>query len=310
MAMNPAEVIDSIQKTTKKKVSETDSKKEKNTPEKKQMKQQNVVSQSILPTDSIVDNLLENDSIAATEVHYGLILEPETRINLAEREDSDTGFSFVTLGLILMFCIVAFRFHNNRRFVGALLRNLLEVKERNNAFDDTVRETSFVIFLNLLWCASGGVLLFRLLQTTSPAMMMSPEWFSSSAIASGMGICMGVAVLYTLFMTCAYLTVGNIFSDGLHASLWLRGFGASQGIMSLFYLPLALACLCYPGSSKAILWIAAIIFILARTIFIWKGLRIFFTQISSWMLFLYYLCSLEIVPLILTYFTACILCGA
>ncbi|MDE5870106.1 MAG: DUF4271 domain-containing protein, partial [Muribaculaceae bacterium] len=58
-----------------------------------------------------------------------------------------------------------------------------------------------------------------------------------------------------------------------------------------------------------LLEIAAGVFILGKIMFIYKGFRIFFNQISSWMLFLYYLCSVEIVPLILTYFATLQLCS-
>ena len=72
--------------------------------------------------------------------------------------------------------------------------------------------------------------------------------------------------------------------------------------------PLSLVALNYPKWDVPVLLIAAGVFVIGKIVFLYKGFRIFFTQISSWLLFLYYLCSLEIVPLILTYLGAVTLC--
>ena len=260
-------------------------------------------------TDVPVDSLADSEEAVIPEPVYGIMIEPPAPyVEPPLREDNDRGVSFVTMSLFIMFFVIAFRFHNNRKFLGALFRSLIEVKERGNMFDDTVRETSFLLFLNILWCACSGVILFRLIEFTGspdPSYSFPPLSFSSGA---GMGICIGIAAIYTLFMTFCYITVGNVFSDSIHARIWFKGFAASQGILGFFYFPLALAFIAYPDLTLPLLWVAAIGFIMAKAVFIWKGLRIFFTQISSWVLFLYYLCSLEIVPLILTYFMAVYLC--
>ena len=49
--------------------------------------------------------------------------------------------------------------------------------------------------------------------------------------------------------------------------------------------------------------------ILVKFVFIIKGFRIFFTESSLWVVFLYYLCSLEIVPMVITFGLACALLG-
>ena len=235
---------------------------------------------------------------------YGILLQPPQKTEEPEIYDSGNfGVSYILLTLFLLFALIALRFHNNRKFVGALLRNLVEVKERQNMFDETVRETSFLIFLNMMWCACAGVILYSLIAESEGG-----EGGFSFSEAGCMGICMGIAVVYTLFMGFAYLTVGNVFSDRSHAAIWLKGFTAGQGILGFFYFPLALAFICYPEFSLPLLWVALVMFVAAKAVFIWKGFRIFFTQISSWVLFLYYLCSLEIVPLILTYIAAVFFC--
>lgn len=258
--------------------------------------------EGLLPTmtsvaDSIEGDLAAVDSVALTQSApvAGIVLEaPEIRPAVS-RPEAGTGTSLVIGALLLIFCIVAFRFRSNARYFGSLLRDLTVVRLRQNAFDDTVRETSFLVLLNLLEISCAGVLL---------AYGIDPGEVTPVRIAA----CAGICGLYALGMWMAYSVVGNVFSDGVHTRMWVRGYGASQGLLSLLLLPLALLCICYPADARMCVMIGLGCFILAKMVFLWKGFRIFFTQISSWVLFLYYLCSLEIVPLLITAAAAVSVC--
>ncbi len=220
------------------------------------------------------------------------------------------GFSAVVLLLFMVFTGVCLRFRNNVRYVRAIVDDLVKVRLRHNAFDDTVRETSFLVMLNTLWSLSAGVIIYAVIQAYDPAADISGNPISLTAPPElYMLVCMGVAVAYSLLMACAYALVGNVFTDSTHAVMWVKGFAASQGLLSLIFFPLALLCLCYPQNIAQLLWVALGSFVIAKIIFIWKGFRIFFTQISSWVLFLYYLCSLEIVPLVITFIAALQICA-
>jgi len=111
-------------------------------------------------------------------------------------------------------------------------------------------------------------------------------------------------------MLMAYWMVGNVFSDSKKTRLWVKGAAASTALETFLLFPVSLLMLIYPGWCGILLWIAAGVFIMGKIVFLYKGFRIFFAEISSWMLFLYYLCSLEIVPLILTFICAMLACVA
>ena len=242
---------------------------------------------------------------------YGVTLTAPKIPTVTEHHTDSFGMSIVTGILILLFCVIGYRFRNNKKYAIAVFRNLIDVRERTNVFDDTVRETSFIVMLNILWSCSAGVLLYGLLRyvmRSNPAASFGIPSLYTHPSAS-IAICMGVGVVYTCFMALAYYMVGTVFADKTKARLWLKGFTAGQGSLSLIYFFLALLLISHPDWGLELLWVAAGWLILAKIIFIWKGFRIFFTQISSWVLFLYYLCSLEIVPLILTYWAAGLLCS-
>ena len=249
------------------------------------------------------------DSVEEKEAVYGVLLTPPPPFEPPREVNHSFGMSYVLGGLFLIFIIIGIRFRNTHKYVGALLRDILETRLRHNVFDETVRETSFLMLLNLLWCCSSGVMLYGVIRYLLPGEGDSFPYPVAGDEALSTALCMGVAVAYSIFMCVSYYVVGNVFSDKDHALLWMKGFAATQGLLAFFYFPLALLFFCWPESTLLLLWIAAIVFILGKIVFIWKGMRIFFTQFSSWLLFLYYLCSLEIVPLILAYLSAVFLCG-
>lgn len=255
----------------------------------------NSLVQGVLAQDSLAQDTLGQDTLPR-DTTYVILLDPPAKAPAPGRDvgKETAGLSWIVTALLLLFVIVAIRFRNNSKYLGALLRSAVEVRERGNVFDDTVKETSFMIMLNVMWCVCAGILLYTVVGGSS----MNPR------APVGMGIAIGIAMAYELFMTGCYGLVGNVFSDGLHARMWVRGYLAATGLTTLLLFPASLLTLCYPEQAVTALWIGGIAFISGKIVFIWKGFRIFFTQISSWVLFLYYLCSLEIVPLILVYAAA------
>ncbi|MCH5227383.1 MAG: DUF4271 domain-containing protein [Muribaculaceae bacterium] len=250
-----------------------------------------------LQTDSIV----AGDTLQAEPV-YGLILEPPASPAVAPpREGGSEGVSYILGGLFILFLIIALRFRNNFKYVFTMFRNLVETRTRQNVFNDTVRETSLIVLLNILWCACAGIIGFCVFQYFHPDMV---PWQHR---AVGMLLGMGIAVAYTLCLWWSFTWVGWVFSDRIHAELWVKGFSASQALMAPAFFLTALIGISNPESVPNVGIVSGIVFILVKIVFIWKGYRIFFNQISSWVLFLCYLCSLEIVPLILSYRCALLL---
>lgn len=267
-----------------------------------------------VPVDSVAADSVPADSVAPAR--FGLILTPKKssyNTTLTPRPNTPPlpSESWVMLGMFILFAIVCLRIRSNRKYLRVLWRDLIEVRERHNAFDDTVKETSLLVLLNIFWCTCAGVLLFYTLRLAVPDI---PEFsFALPALHKAPGkaimLCIGIATAYNALMTGVYSLTGRIFSDAMHTSMWVKGFSAQQGLSTFLLFPLALLALCYPDNCKIILIIAIFPFIIGKFIFICKGFRIFFSNFTSILLFLYYLCSLEIVPLILTFVVSVALCS-
>ena len=255
---------------------------------------------SALPQLPVVE--AEDTAEAIAEPVWGILLTPPAPPPQPEmRTGSNLGGSFILCGLFILALIVSLRFRNNVKYIVSMFRNLVEVRTRQNVFDDTVRETSLIVLLNILWCASAGIVAYAVFQYLHPG--SAPV----AGRAVGMLVGMAIAVVYTIFLWIAYSAVGWVFSDKTHSELWVKGFSASQALMAPAFFLTALVGLCNPEIAMESGGVALAVFVLGKLMFIWKGYRIFFNQFSSWVLFLCYLCSLEIVPLILSYRCAILL---
>ena len=88
----------------------------------------------------------------------------------------------------------------------------------------------------------------------------------------------------------------------------MKGATALMGLQSFMFFPLALLSLCYAEWGGIILILAGIVFVLGKYSLFIKVLE-FFSIKCPLGCFLYYLCSLEIVPLILAYLAALQICS-
>ncbi len=253
--------------------------------------------------DSVI--IARNDSLARVRSEFGIVLEDPyyikqngTDMPLKDVNITDGGMSWILALLALLFCLVCFKSRNNPRYFRQLFRDLRESRLRHNMFDNTVRESSFMVILNITWVVCAGILLW---EGVDLYLRIQSGVVPHSSQMTGMLICIGMASAYKLFMQLAYWMTGNVFSDSRITKEWIKGANSATALESLGLFPLALVALCYPGGSDVAIVIGAILFGIGKLMFIYKGIRIFFSQIASLLLFLYYFCSLEIIPLILMF---------
>lgn len=221
--------------------------------------------------------------------------------------------SWIYVILFMLFFLTCIRVRGNFKFLVSFFRDLTEVRERENLFNTTMKETSFIFLVLLLSGCSIGVLMSRAVPLFGQRLRIStelpdPGFFFGGELLPAV-VCMAIACVYIGLMWVCYTVVGKVFSDTLHTWLWVRGFTAGTGLGAAVFFPLAILALTYPPYTAYIIAAAFVMLILVKFLFIVKGFRIFFTESSLWVVFLYYLCSLEIVPLVITFGLACSLLG-
>lgn len=247
---------------------------------------------------SVVPDSMAADSLKV-EPRWGVTLSPPPA-PLPQAPRSSFGSSVIVVILLVAFVIMAVKIKNSSRFMASLWKDLTSVRERHSLFDNTVRETSLLVFLIIATVISGGMLLAACFCNNSPRIsfpFLNALHLQPFVLHNLVSILLMAA--YFLFMWIAYNLSGRVFESENHTRLWLRGFTASMALLSFIWLPLAMISISHPEWTASLALIAIISFILAKLAFIWKGFRIFFTKGASWLLFLYYLCSLELVPVIL-----------
>lgn len=258
------------------------------TPSAHQLSSGSPKEQPIIIPDSIVATNLTTDTLSLiVEVPNHTIIGK----NGTPRKETIADSSLIVSFLIALFVLVCIRYRKNFRYIKSLITELTNVRQRNNLFDDTIRESSFLFLLNLTYIASLSVLFHGKLLSYFPE-------FTNIPILISFSVCLGITILFVIWQLSMYYLTGNIFFDHNSTSLWIKGAKASQAIGGVILYPFALIFIFHPEWNDFLLISGIIIFFFIKIIFIFKGFRIFFAQSSSLMIFLYYLCSVEIIPII------------
>ncbi|MDE6399799.1 MAG: hypothetical protein K2L68_02950, partial [Muribaculaceae bacterium] len=117
------------------------------------------VTREVMPPVGAGQDTVSADTVKTLAKEYGLLLEPPVIPEVKENPPMSFGMSYILGGIAILFFVIGLRFRNNRKYITAMLRNRVAVRVRNNVFDETVRETSFLVLLNLLWSCSAGMIL-------------------------------------------------------------------------------------------------------------------------------------------------------
>lgn len=257
------------------------------------MEEQGIINQ----VDTVTTDSVATVSDAGSRLLYGITLQPPKMPETVYTEPSGNAMSWIVAVLVILFVVAAMRYRKNAGYFFSIFQNVVERRE-HSSYDSTVRESSFLLILNLLWCVSMGILLYALVARTA---FHAPVQIWDGVNVGSAGICAGVAVIYTLFLLFAYRVVGVVFADARSTTEWMGGYLSSQAMAGVVLFPLAIIGFAVPSSLLVMLILGGIAFIISKLIFFYRGFCIFFGQNGSWVLFLYYLCSLEIVPLVLAF---------
>jgi len=212
----------------------------------------------------------------------------------------DTGI----LALVVMLLVlIGLNMRHVRRLFRTVTQDLLSVRRRANAFDDhTVKESRTIVILLLQLCVFEGILMFLWLgepHMTATETAIFPVVCKLTCVAAG----------FYLFELTACSAVGYVFTDRISSVQWRRGLNASSVLLGIALAFPALLSLFYPSVTGAMLWLAAALYAMSRIVYIAKGFRIFYNNFPSLLYFILYLCTLEIIPLIVVYLSAVEICN-
>ncbi len=205
---------------------------------------------------------------------------------------ASNGF-LLTLAVLLI--IGAFNIRNLINIIVTSSKELVKVRHgRDNIFTErSASDARTRLFLLLLATAGAGIF-------TAVGALAASGCGASMTVST---VCVFIALCAVYFgvMYVAYQTVGFTFAPGDGRREWIRGYSASL-ILPGFILALpAVALLFYPAFAVPIALGAMAVFLAGRLLFIIKGFRIFYDKIGDLVYFILYLCTLEIIPLLVVY---------
>ena len=201
---------------------------------------------------------------------------------------------------------VALCYHTGYKYIENFFHYMFSTRRRENLFEDhTVNETSILAALIANTCIVEGFIIYFAVQLLCPQFAVSLQTNIFPHIAVFCGLCVAFYVIQWI----VYHLIGFTFSDKAGTKLWIDGFKSSQAFLGLTLLPILIMLMLYTSSGKLLLTIAAALYLASRPIFVFKGFRIFYGNLSSCVYFILYLCAVEIVPLLVMASVTIWLCG-
>ena len=240
------------------------------------------------------DSVTGDSAIVSTDTLPVMELpEPGTAMPFARSPLHDTpSIALLLAGLLA----VALCYHTGYKYIENFFHYMFSTRRRENLFEDhTVNETSILAALIANTCIVEGFIIYFAVQLSWPHFAPSLQSSVFTHIAAFSALALGFYIVQWL----VYKLIGYTFSDQTGSKLWIDGFKSSQSLLGLLLLPALVLLMLYPAHGKLLLAIAATLFFSARLIFIYKGFRIFYSNLSSILYFLLYLCAVEIVPLVI-----------
>lgn len=237
-----------------------------------------------------------NDTVLTPMAHAAVIETPQGTATVSHSRGPlyDTG-SMSLLLMSMFFIVVSFK--SGYMYLENFAHNLFSVRRRReNAFDNhTMGDVRMMTALVLNTCVLEGLLLFYAVGHFAPSL-----WHGMlERVGLNVWVITALCVGMHLFQLALYALLGYVFGDSTSRHLWLSGFRASQSVLGLLLFPVTALLLLFPSAMEPLLTIAAVLYAAVRIVFVFKGLRIFFNKLSLSLYFILYLCSVEIVPLVL-----------
>jgi hypothetical protein len=264
----------------------------------------NVSDSTFLTTDSLATDSIAADSLAASQLRADSIkaiasVEPPKRPEGLEAHTRLTDLnqsSGIMSMIVVLFVALAVGYKHISRLLSFTVQELWSLRRRANVFDEPMGGTGpFRILLAVQCIVYCGLLLYMGVSTAVFGNRPTPHTFTQAAVYI-------VAVgAYYLFQLAGYNVVGYTFTTDDRRRQLISGFNASHALLGMTLIIPTLVMIFYPASTIAMLSIAAVLYVVARIIFISKGFRIFYHNFGTLLYFILYLCTLEIIPIIYSF---------
>jgi len=233
-----------------------------------------------------------NDT-AITHIDKMLVMEAPVSGNARSHNTSplhDTG-SMIMLLISCLFLLTSYRV--GRSYISNLGHYMFSAKGKEDLFTEHASSDARIIIALLVnTCLMCGIMMYYAMLWYNPSLTLALQ----SSVFLHVAVLTGAMALFIALQLLLYRLLGFTFADSDTTDMWVGGFLSSQAAVGLLLFPVAVITLVFPSTIKMMVTLAIALYILGRIVFISKGFRIFFNNLSSSVYFILYLCAIEIVP--------------
>lgn len=203
------------------------------------------------------------------------------------------------VGILLLLCLAQsyYIFSHNHFLLWEELKNSFSSIPRQSSeiqIQATSSEVRYFLLLELQVCLLMALLFMMYMQQHTP----SPEYTSPLSLVH-LSIFSGILFLCFSIRTIAYLLIGWIFFDRKTTNSWVRCHFVTEILAALIFLPAIMAGIYLNMDADQCILIVAILLILLKSLLFFKGIHLFLFNTFSKLYFIVYLCTLEILPLLI-----------
>ena len=204
--------------------------------------------------------------------------------------------SWISLLIVICFLFVTSSYQASNHFLKTLFSEIFEEKQRHRSFQ---KSTLAAVRLKVAFLVMTFVI-------EGLALYVVFEKMSSSRITpiSSLLIVGGFAILFSLLYIIWFLFgnfIGFVFSEKNKTSIWLSSLTNIIILRGLALFIPVLVAIYHPIPLNTFITVTVSVYLATRLLFIFSGIKIFFSDFYSLIYGVLYLCTLEIAPLLAIY---------
>lgn len=252
----------------------------------------------VLFPDSITPVKSESDLLVTLpDSTLGVYTSLPTGIKGVLRHQTPGSNSWVSLILIVCFLVVAGSYRSSNKFIQYIISEIFDYKQRSSFYQkSTLNMVRLKVALLLMTFLIEGLALFVVYSNFAaiPA-------FAGIKLLGIIGLFSACFLLYYLLQRSLYSVIAYTFTNKVNAVLVngaLTGTTILLGI--LLFIPV-LVSIYHTIPLNIFIFSTMSLYFVTRLLFIYKGVKIFFSDFYSLIYVVLYLCIFEIAPLLVIY---------
>lgn len=237
--------------------------------------------------------------VTNSEFYKQGVTMPDRTFALKERPYGMGSDLLVVGAMAVMFCALAFFYNKGHERIMARIREFFSIDRQygEGPAGSRIKEEATLVALTMCAALCLSIVFFREFVDPS-AFFFMPESFYLH-VGAGAAVLLGLVYAKALL----YSVVNWVFFDPESNSRWMVGYRYCTALMAFVFYPVALLSLFCPYARQIVTFITIFAVFLYKLLLFYKLFANFKVRKYGYLLFISYLCTVELLPaLLLGYF--------